>query len=210
MVDRDDGSQEVDETDDQSRPVRDVLNRLEDRAQEHRVALGELVEASGVTSFVPALMVPALLVVSPLSGVPFFSSICGITIAFIAAQLLFKREHLFLPNMLLSKKVSGRRLREGLKKLRRVADYLDRHTQVDRLHQFVGPGGRIIPQILCVIAGALMPFLEIIPFSSSILGAAVLSFSVGLLTRDGIFVLVGMAIMATAGALPLFVFGVSF
>jgi hypothetical protein len=47
--------------------------------------------------------------------------------------------------------------------------------------------------------------LEIVPFSSSILGAAVLCFSVSLLTRDGLFVVFGMAIMAAVALLPLFV-----
>ena len=36
----------------------------------------------GESSFLPALMVPSLLVVSPLSGIPLFSSVCGLTIAF--------------------------------------------------------------------------------------------------------------------------------
>ncbi|MEI4235376.1 hypothetical protein [Roseovarius sp. D22-M7] len=42
-------------------------------------------------------------------------------------------------------------------------------------------------------------------FSSSILGAAVLSFSIALLTWDGVFVLVGLAILAVAGAVPVIV-----
>lgn len=190
---------------DADRPVRHVVNMLESRAQQDKVALSDLVEACGTVSFVPAIMIPALLVVSPLSGIPLYSSFCGIAIAFIAAQMLFKRKHLYLPDAVRRRQLPGDRVRKGLGNMRRVADFLDRHTHKGRLRQLVGHGGRILPQLLSLIAGASMPLLEIVPFSSSILGAAVLSFSIGLLTHDGAFVLVGMAIMATVIAAPLFI-----
>ncbi|MEI4231474.1 exopolysaccharide biosynthesis protein [Roseovarius sp. D22-M7] len=187
------------------RLVRDIVDRLERCAQTDEVGLGDLLESFGAASFVSAIMVPAVLVVSPLSGIPFFSSLCGISIAFIAGQMLFKRSHLFLPEVVTRRTVPGDKLRVALKWMRRVADFLDRHTQKGRLGRFVGPRGRILPQSLCVMSGVLMPVLEIVPFSSSILGAAVLAFSIALLTRDGVFVLVGISILAAAGAVPFFV-----
>lgn len=187
------------------RPVRAVVTRLEDGAQADEVTLKHLLQACGMASFVPAMMVPALLVLSPLSGVPLFSSVCGITIFFIAAQMLLQREHLHIPDLITRQSVSGDKLRKGLQKLHKLADFLDRHTRVGRLRPLVGRHVRWFPQALCLIAGAMMPVLEIVPFSSSILGAAVLFFSVALLTRDGAFVLVGMGIMAAAALVPSFV-----
>lgn len=185
--------------------VRAVVDALERRADAERVPLGHLVEACGTASFVPALMVPALLVLSPLSGIPFFSSFCGISIAIISFQMLFKRKHLHLPGFVVRREVSGKKLRNALQRIRGAADFIDFHTHADRLRPLVGHGGRVVPQVLCVLAGALMPLLEIVPFSSSILGAAVLSLSVGLLTRDGLFVLIGAAIMSAVGLVPFFV-----
>jgi hypothetical protein len=185
--------------------VRNVVSRLEGLADRDQVPLRDLVESCGNASFVPALMVPALLVVSPLSGIPLFSSLCGITIALISVQMLWKRDHLSLPEFVVRRQVSGQKLRAAFKRMRRAADFIDRHTHDDRFHRLVGRGGRVVPQILCMIAGVLMPVLEIVPFSSSILGAAVLCFSVSLLTRDGLFVVFGMAIMAAVALLPLFV-----
>jgi len=192
-------------SDDVEHPIRDVVRQLEAHAHQPHVSLRELVEASGTTSFVPAMMVPALLVVSPLSGIPFFSSLCGLTIAIIALQMLFRRSHLQLPAVLARRQVPGTRLQVGLQKMERVADFLDRHTHRGRLPHLVGHGGRGVSQLLCVVAGASMPMLELMPLSSSILGAAVLSFSVGMLTRDGVFVLIGMMIMGTAAAVPVFI-----
>jgi len=186
-------------------PVRDIVDRLEACARADEVALGDLVRAFGAASFVSTMMVPAILVVSPMSGIPFFSSLCGLTIAFIAGQMLLKRHHLYLPDTVTRRRLPGDKLRAALKKTRRVADFLDRHTRKGRLPGLVGNGGRIVPQLLCVIAGILMPMLELVPFSSSVLGMAVLAFSIALLTRDGVFVLVGLAIVGGAAAVPFFV-----
>lgn len=186
-------------------PVRDIVDRLEACARADEVALGDLVRAFGTASFVSVMMVPALLVVSPLSGIPFFSSICGLTIAFIAGQMLLRRHHLYLPETVTRRRLPGHKLRAALKRMRRVADFLDRHSRKGRLARLVGNGGRIVPQLLCVISGVLMPVLELVPFSSSVLGMAVLAFSIALLTRDGVFVLVGLAILGGAAAVPLFV-----
>lgn len=191
---------------DTDRPVRNIVQRLEDCAQGDTVMLRDLVEAFGTASFVSTMMVPALLVVSPLSGIPIFSSICGITIALISAQMLFRRTYLYLPNVITQRRIAAAKLRRGLRKMQGFADFLDRHTRKGRLRQLVGNGGRILPQLLCLISGLLMPFLELVPFSATILGLAVLSFSIALLTRDGAFVLVGLAIVGGAAAVPLYVF----
>lgn len=98
---------------------------------------------------------------------------------------------------------AGRQAAHRLKKMQWVADYLDRYTRQGRLHWLVGTTGRTVLQLLCMIAGALMPLLEVVPFSSSILGAAVLSFSVGLLRRDGIFAVAGIAILSIAAVIPM-------
>lgn len=193
--------------DDPDRPVRGIVDRLEQSARSDIVALGDVVRAFGTASFVSTMMVPALMVVSPLSGIPFFSSLCGITIALIAGQMLFRRTHLYLPRAVTRRTMPGDKLRAGAIRMRGVADFLDRHTRRERLPFLVGQGGRILPQVLCVIAGLSMPVLELVPFSSSVLGMAVLSFSIALLTRDGVFVLVGLAIIGGAAALPLLVLG---
>lgn len=193
------------EDDGEPRSVRDVVSRLEALAGREQVALRDLIAAGGNASFVPALMVPALLVVSPLSGIPLFSSLCGITIALISAQMLWNRDHLSLPNFVVKRQVAGPKLRGALKRMRGAADFLDRHSRDDRLYRLIGRSRCIVPQSLCLIAGLLMPVLEIIPFSSSILGTAVLCFAVSCLTRDGLFVVFGMAIMAALALLPFFV-----
>ena len=111
--------------------------------------------------------------------------------------------HLRLPDVVVRCQAPGARLRTGVRKMQWVADYLDRYTHQGRLHLLVGTTGRTVLQLLCMIAGGLMPLLEVVPFSGSILGAAVLSFSVGLLRRNGVFAAAGLAIMSIAAVIPM-------
>lgn len=184
--------------------VRDVVRRLEDISSEDTVTLERLFQAFGSASFVPALMVPALLVVSPLSGIPFFSSICGLTIALIALQMVVHRTHLWLPRFLMHRRIKGRQLKNAMGRIRRIADWIDGHSK-DRLRLLCRNPGVKIVQVLAMLSGACMPFLELVPFSSSILGTAVLLFSVSFLARDGVYAIAGMAVMGIASAVPLFV-----
>jgi hypothetical protein len=187
-------------------PVQDIVARLEGTSQGERVTLGDAIEAFGRRSFLPLLMVPALLVVSPLSGIPFFSSLCGLTIALIAGQMLWPgQDYLWLPDRFTRQNVSGERARNALARLGRFARWLDTHAK-ERFSVLVGhrPGRKAI-ELCCLLAGLSMPVLEIVPFSSSILGVSVLFMATGLLTRDGLFALLGLCVLAATPLLPLHV-----
>lgn len=186
--------------------VRDIIDRLAllgDREDE--VVLRDMMEAFGNASFVPAMMVPAILVVSPLSGIPGFSSLCGLTILLIATQMILPRRHLWLPSWLMRRRVNGDTLNNAMRRMERFADWIDSKTR-DRLGALIDWPGQKVPQILAAVCGGAMPLLELVPFSSSILGTAVLCFSVAFLSRDGIFVVAGICIMAVASLLPVFAF----
>ena len=191
---------------DAENPVQSILKRLRDKADQEEVTTEELVTAFGTASFVPALMIPAILVVSPLSGIPLFSSFMGVSIALIAAQLLFGREELWLPGWLLRRTVKGEKLRNAVDRIEGVAKWIDGHTPVP-LRALRSPPVTVLAEAACVVCGLMMPVLEIVPFSSSNLGAAVCSFSSGLLARDGLFILVGLGFMAVASVVPFFVWG---
>jgi hypothetical protein len=182
-----------------ARPVTDIVNRLDGVAQGDSVTLGEAVEAFGERSFHPVLMVPALLVLSPLSGIPFFSSLCGITIALVSAQMIWPhRTKLWLPGFLTGRKVTGERARAALSRLCKTANWLDSHAR-ERFSMLIRRPGRWVIETACLLCGLAMPFLEIVPFSSSILGGAVTLMALGLLARDGLFAVLGLLVMGSAG-----------
>ncbi|NDV99678.1 exopolysaccharide biosynthesis protein [Salipiger sp. PrR002] len=190
-----------------SRPVGEIVDRLRDAASGDEVSLRDLVESFGESSFLPALMVPALLVVSPLSGIPLFSTFCGLLIAFIAGQMLISRRYLWLPDFLMSRSFDGAKARKAMDKLRVLSDWLDKHAK-RRLRVMTSGPMRKVLQLICVLCGLAMPFLELVPFSSSILGLTVLCFATAMLVRDGLFATVGCVTLAAAVLVPLMVAGV--
>ena len=91
-----------------SHPVEDVLDTTDQLLEDGKDGLqvSELMDELGVKSIAAVLLAPSLALVSPLSGIPLFSSACGITIALISAQMLMGRNHLWLPSFL-SKRGQG-------------------------------------------------------------------------------------------------------
>ncbi|WPZ34496.1 exopolysaccharide biosynthesis protein [Thalassobaculum sp. OXR-137] len=182
-------------------PLTDIVDRMADTAQGERVTVGETLEAFGRRSYLPLLIVPSLAVMSPLSGVPLMSSLCGAVIAIISAQMIFPGlGSLWIPDIVARRNVSGRRARAAIGKLGKIARWMDDHAQV-RLKWLIEPPGRTALECVCLLCGLAMPFLEFIPFSSSVAGAAVLLIAGGLLTRDGLFALAGLAVIPIFGAL---------
>lgn len=182
---RSDGEQEA------LHSLSDVMDRAAGVARREHVTVDNILDAFGHASFVPLLLVPALLVVTPLSGIPAFSSFCGILIFLISVQWLAGREHLWLPQWIMRRKISGDRLRDALEKIRPWTARLDRHTRKRFGFLFHRPF-RFIPPLACTLFGALMPLLELVPFSSSLLGAAVMLLSFSMLTRDGLYALIAL------------------
>ena len=186
-----------------SRPITGIIDRLEDSTDQDPVTLRHLIEAFGKASFLTSLCVPALLVISPLSGVPLFSSACGVLIAAIAVQMFIGRDHLWLPDFVMRLSVKSDKVTKALKRLHGVGTKIDDHTR-PRLSALMTRPFRKFYQALCVLCGALMPFLEIVPFSSSILGAATILFATALIVRDGLLACIGMVLLLFAASLPLF------
>jgi hypothetical protein len=189
-------------------PLRGTIDRLIQLGEKGDVSVAQVVAAFGDAGLVTAMMIPALLVVSPLSGIPVFSSICGLTIALIALQMLFRRNRLWLPGVLSRRRMNGRRVAKALIHMRKSADWLDGHT-APRLRYLTCPPLDMIPKIACLLAGLTMPLLEILPFSSSLLGMAVTTTAIGFMARDGLYVLVAAGFVVLAASVPITIYALS-
>lgn len=180
--------------------VAGILNRARFSLDGDEVSVRDVVEAMGRASFAPLLMLPAMIVASPASGVPGLSSICGISIALIAFQMIARRDHVWLPDWIMRRHAPRDRIRKALDWLCPPALFLDRVTR-QRVCMLVEPPVLIVPQIICLLAGAMMPMLELVPFTSSLLGFAVAVMAVAMVTRDGLLVLLGLSTIVGAFAL---------
>jgi hypothetical protein len=182
-----------------------IIERVMALSDRPTVSVRDIVTGFGEASFLPFLMVPALIVVSPLSGIPLLSTVCGICIAIISLQMLMPRHrHLWLPERLMRQRIATGRLVAGLRRIEGPARWIDARAH-QRLHLLVRPPLSVLAQVMCVLCGAAMPFLELVPFSSSILASAVVLFGVGFLARDGLFTLAGLIIAGLGGSIPFIV-----
>jgi hypothetical protein len=180
--------------------------RLETLEGREPLLVEHVLEALGETAFLPVLIVLALIVVSPLSGIPLLPTTMGSIVALVALQMLAGRPRIWLPTVVRRRRLSAARLGAAMPRLRRLADRLDAAAR-DRMRLLVSPPFDALPKAACAVSGAAMPFLELVPFSSSILGVAIALFATSLLTRDGLFAVAATAAMGLAALVPLTLYG---
>lgn len=178
------------------RSLEQVLDRIDAAGQQEdedgRVQLRTIFEEVGERSFGPLLLLAGLVTLAPVLGdIPGVPSIMGILVLLISAQLLIGRKHFWLPNWILNRSVSRRKLDKALGWLRRPARWADRFPR-RRLAVLTGACGRYITAIVCAIIGLAAPFMEFVPFSANLAGAALTAFGLGLVARDGLFEMIAL------------------
>jgi len=169
----------------------EIIDRVLGAAETEHLDLDTVIRLFGRASFTPILLLPALAVVTPLSGIPLFSSMMGMIIVLVSAQMVFRRRSLWLPSWILQRQVRGELVSAAFTRIRPAAVWAVRHTAV-RFRALVSQPFVLIPQILCLLSGLMMPPLEFVPFSSSLLGLGVSLLALGMLTRDGVLTVIGL------------------
>lgn len=181
--------------------VSELIDSVDGHTGDGDVPVGDLFDGLGQVAVPTALLMPALLVFSPLSAIPLFSTVCGLCMALIAVQGLFGHRSLWLPGALRRRRLPGPRLHKATQALRWFGRLLDRITQ-PRLSFLVGSVGKRVIYLVIVFSTLAIPFLELIPMSSTLIGLAVILFSTGILGRDGLIALCGTLPLMAAAILP--------
>ncbi|MEM5583749.1 exopolysaccharide biosynthesis protein [Roseibium sp. AS2] len=178
-------------TSQESVALTDLIDRTVDVAWRDTLRLGRVVDTFEQTGFAALIMIPAAAVVTPLSGIPLFSSLCGLTIALFSVQWLIGRDQVWLPQWLGRRSLAGSKVREAMTRLRPAAAWLDDHSHTRVRFLFHRPFRFLLP-LSCALFGAFMPLLELVPFSSSLLGGAVCLIAFSRMTRDGLYALIAI------------------
>jgi hypothetical protein len=177
------------------------------REAEPRIRLDEMVaRIDGDEGLGPILFVLTLPVMLPLP--PGVSMVMALPILVVAPQIATGRRRLWLPDWLARRTIKHKDL---VKLLQRVLPPLRRVERVvrPRAEYLTGRTGGALVGAACTLIGLILvlplPFANLLPSWS--LGA----FSIGLTRRDGLFVIVGYALLAAAlGVIALALFGVGF
>ena len=197
-------------------PLERLVLKVQERTiRGEAVSIGLLQQVAGSRAAGPILLLPALLVVSPLSIIPGVPSLVGLHTVVVAGQIVIGRDSIWLPNWLNRRTLPARhaeKLMGFLLPVSRFADGLSRR----RLLPLTGSLARRLGAAVCVAMGAVMPLLEFIPLSSTVAASVIAVFALSLTARDGAITLAWWGALAVLTALALwltpqligFVFGV--
>lgn len=186
-----DGGEEVDS-------IGDVVDGLEDLADsEDEVSIRDVLSEFGDRSFMPFMLILALIGITPVGAIPSVPTFLGLCIAVVAAQFAFGRKHVWLPGFIADRSVNSNKLSKGTDKAHSVAETLDDLTK-PRLEWLTrGPSRRVAGGIILVLCVCL-PVLEVVPFAAAAPFLAIAILSLALMVRDGLVLLIGGALALAA------------
>ena len=183
--------------------VSDVLGELDELASHgDTVCVADVLDDFGARSFGPFIMLPALLEITPVGGIPGLPTALALFIALIAGQLLLGRDHVWMPQFVQHRAVGSDKLHKSVAKLRGLADFLDRHSE-GRLEGLTrGPAIRLVALTILALCCTVPP-LEFLPFASSIPMLAIAILGLALTVRDGALLLAALIFTLFASGLGL-------
>lgn len=155
------------------------------------VSIGELLDTIGQRSFGPLLLVPALVGLTPLGGIPGLPTVMAVVVILVAGQLLFGMKRFWLPGIILRRSTERRRLRISIGYLRPVARVVDKVIR-PRLAWLTREPFVHVAAGLCVLVALTIPPLEVVPFADTVPWAAIAAFSLALIAHDGILALIAL------------------
>lgn len=173
----------------------ELLDAVEsEAAASGSISFGQVQEMSGRRSYGPLLLLPGLVAVSPLSGIPTVPSIIGAIVAIVSAQLLAGRSRVWLPRRLRDAALGKDKVTRGLRFARPVARAVDRVVH-RRLPALTEASSLRIAAAACLLVGATMPPLEILPFMATSAGAIISLYGLALTVHDGVLVIAAHALV---------------
>lgn len=169
--------------------IEEMLDRIEaGTAEKLEVSIREMMDSVGRRSFGPMLLLVGLILVTPLSGLPGMPTLLGLVTFLTLGQILLGRKHFWLPGWLVNRHVPRQKLVQGLELLRPAARRIDRLLR-PRLTVLVRGPGLYVMTLACMVIAMFMPATELIPFSSSLAGLALMTFGLAIISKDGLLAL---------------------
>lgn len=172
----------------------------EDAAQreEAKVSFGELLDRVGQNAITPLILLVAIFMVSPLSGVPGTPTFAALVIFTMTVQALSGRKRLWLPDFLMRQKIKAGYVHRAVSWLRKPCAFLDQHSQ-ERLRFLTTGPMRWLTLSVSALIPLSWPLLELLPMVTSIGAGTIALLVFGLFTRDGVYVLWGYCAVGLAG-----------
>ena len=185
-------------------PLESVLRSAIEEVEGDEVTVEDILNLFGDRSFGPVVALLGLLVVMPpLGAIPVLPVIVGLVIILFSAQIVMGRTHIWVPGFIAKRSISKEKLKEANKRakpwLRRIDNLIS-----ERLDFMTERWSVYVASIVVTLLSLTMIPLEFIPFAVAAPGAAIMLFGLAFVARDGVLMLMGYAMAATAIGLTIF------
>ena len=174
----------------------DVLDQLESAEELHdeedHVTVGEILSVFDDRSFGPLLFLLGLAQVV-VGIIPFVSDGVAVISTFVAMQMVLNLKHPWFPQRVLNLKLTKKKLHYMIGKMRPWVEKGDRIFR-KRFSFFVTAPARWVAGLLSLLLGFLIYLVGWIPIPgmASIPALGLVAFGIGLTTRDGLVMIIGL------------------
>lgn len=182
--------------------IETALTTAKQVTHQETISLGDLLQAFGRRSYGPVLFVIGLIALSPLGAIPGASIVCATLVVLLGVQMSLRAGAPWIPRRLRNLEVDGARARRAIEWMEPQARRLAVLTRPRWQALLDGPAVHLAVGALCLLALSMYP-LALVPWGVIPCAAGISAIGLGLLARDGVFILAGMALAVPAGALGL-------
>lgn len=179
----------------------EVLDALEDKTEDHdTVEVDDILDAFAGRLFGPLIIIPGLILLTPLGGVPLLPAIMGALVALIAAQRIVGMSKPWVPRRLRERGVQREKMTNAFDKARPWTKRIDKLIKPRLTALTTGPAEYAVA-LLALLLGASVPVVGLIPFAAMVPGAALTLSGLALIARDGALMIA--ALLASAAVIYL-------
>ncbi len=181
-----------------SHDLQAILDDLDDLAgAERTVSIDDVLGRVGSRGQGVTLLLPGLVGVTPIGGIPGVPTLLGVLVALLSVQYLLGRDRPWIPGALGRRSVRDSRITGAVDRLRRPCRWIDRHFG-HRLEALTGAAAERAAALLCLVFACLLPPLEVVPFAALLPFAAIALLGLALTLKDGLLMLLAFACSAAA------------
>ncbi|MEL6238316.1 MAG: exopolysaccharide biosynthesis protein [Pseudomonadota bacterium] len=173
------------------------LGELKAEEGQSNICVDQVIANFGGRSYGPLIFVPAVLGMSPISGIPSVPTIIAVIIALIALQILIGRKHFWMPGILGNRAISEEKLGEAAQKLKGPAQTMDKWFKNRLEWATATPAPQIAAAIILCLCLTIAP-LEFVPFAAAAPFSAIAAFGLAITVRDGLLMLFAFGVATTS------------
>jgi len=174
-----------------------ILQALQTKAEQRKPKIADLLAALRSRGFGPLLILPALITILPTGAIPGIPALCGLLVMLICGQMLFGREHPWIPKRLRQVELVPEKLNNGITRALKVSKTLDKVFKPRLKFLTTDLAKRCIAGV-CIVLASLIVALGFVPFAPVLPAISILLFAFALSMNDGLMMTFGL-ILALVG-----------